>query len=219
MKKWLIITPLALLVILYGWNVMSHYNEPTYRVIESQGNIEIRAYEPTVIAEVEVTGNRDTAIREGFRLLADYIFGNNQTSNTAEATSKKIAMTAPVLQQSSQKIAMTTPVMQTPNNNEWLVRFVMPKEYTLETLPKPHNPKVHLRNVPATTVVVVRFSGGSSPKNLQHHLSELQAYTAAHQLNVTGEPTYAFYNPPWTLPFLRRNEIMLTTTAAKASSD
>jgi hypothetical protein len=198
----------AALLVLYGWTVMSKYDEPDYQVLESEADIEIRAYQPFIIAEVAVTGEREEAISVGFRLLADYIFGNNQVQATATASKEKIPMTTPVLQQPSKKIAMTVPVMQDAKDNQWLVRFVMPKHYTLETIPKPNNPKVTLREVLAQNTVVLRFSGGSSKANLERHLKQLIDYVATHKLAVSGEPTYAFYNPPWTLPFLRRNEIM-----------
>ncbi len=121
---------------------MSQVEQPKYAVLESEGNIEVRAYDPTIVAEVEVHGERMQALNQGFRLIADYIFGNNLSS-------KKVAMTAPVTQEAGEKIAMTAPVTQDGNGDTWKVRFVMPAGYTLESLPKPGNQAVRLIPVPA----------------------------------------------------------------------
>ncbi len=180
---------------------MSQVEQPKYTVLESDGNIEVREYGPTIVAEVEVHGERRKALNQGFRLIADYIFGNNLSS-------KKVAMTAPVTQESGEKIAMTAPVTQDGNGDGWKVRFVMPAGYTLETLPKPKNQNVRLIAIPARKTVVIRFSGFNTDKNINSHRETLLKYIKDHGLTVLGSPTTAFYNPPWTLPFLRRNEII-----------
>jgi hypothetical protein len=118
-------------------------------------------------------------------------------------------MTAPVTQEVSEKIAMTAPVTQDGSGDAWNVRFVMPGAYTLETLPRPKNQDVRLIATPARRVVVIRFSGFNTDKNINAHREQLLSYVADHHLSVLGPPTTAFYNPPWTLPFLRRNEVML----------
>lgn len=183
---------------------MSQVNEPKFKVIESHGNIEIREYEPLLVAEVRVEGERKEAISKGFRILADYIFGNN-------APSQKISMTAPVMQQPGEKIAMTAPVIQqaTDHSGHWKVSFVMPAGYTLETLPLPNNSQIEILSIPAKRYLVIRFSGLAGEESLKKHLEELVKYTKQVNLKTVGEPIFAFYNPPWTLPFLRRNEIML----------
>lgn len=179
---------------------------PKYAVTLSSGNIQIRQYPPMLLASVTVSGERQTAITNGFRLIADYIFGNNKLPNQQ---SENIAMTAPVLQQSSHKIAMTAPVMQQlAQNNEWQVSFVMPSKYSLQNIPKPNNSEVRLHEIIAQRVVVIKFSGSITNQNLQKHLNKLNDYIHKTQLKVVGEPRYAFYNPPWTLPMMRRNEIM-----------
>ena len=180
---------------------MSQVEQPKYAVLESEGNIEVREYNPTIVAEVEVHGERRQALNRGFRLIADYIFGNNLSS-------KEVAMTAPVTQEAGEKIAMTAPVTQDGSGDSWKVRFVMPADYTLDRLPKPRNQEVRLLEVPARKTVVIRFSGFNTDKNINSHRETLLKYLAAHQLSTVGAPTTAFYNPPWTLPFLRRNEIM-----------
>ncbi len=195
--------PVAILLLAsLSGTLMSQVEQAPYTVLESHGNIEVREYAPTIVAEVEVRGERMKALNQGFRLIANYIFGNNLSS-------KKVAMTAPVTQEAGEKIAMTAPVTQMGGDNTWKVRFVMPREYTLASLPQPKNSDVHLVAVPARRAVVIRFSGSNTDKNLATHRDELLRYVAEHHLAVVGAPTSAFYNPPWTLPFLRRNEIML----------
>jgi hypothetical protein len=187
-----------------GCAVTSNVEQAKYTIVESDPNnmIEIRNYTPKIIAQTEVSGDRKEAISKGFRIIADYIFGNNTSS-------KKVAMTAPVMQQTSEKIAMTAPVMQQGNGNLWKVEFVMPSDYTMETLPKPNNASVQLIDVPQKRFVVIQFSGLAGDETLQTQTDILSAYVKSHNLEALSKPVYAFYNPPWTLPFLRRNEIMI----------
>lgn len=203
--KWIIIAA-VMAVILVGLAfvgpIMSDVETPNYKVVKSSGDVEIREYEPMIIAKVQVNGERKEAISHGFRLLADYIFGNN-------IVKQEIAMTAPVQQQESTQIAMTAPVEQQSTGTAWQVSFVMPSHYTMETLPKPANERVTLMEIPAKRFVVIRFSGTNTDKNLQAHEEKLMEYIKANHLSIAGTPKYAFYNPPWTLPFLRRNEVMI----------
>ena len=140
---------------------MSQVEQPTYEVLGAQGDVEIREYAPMIVAEVEVRGERMQALNQGFRLIANYIFGNNLSS-------KKVPMTAPVTQEAGEKIAMTAPVTQDGSGDTWKVRFVMPQAYTLDTLPKPKNQDVRLISVPAKRVVVIRFSGFNTEKTSMH---------------------------------------------------
>jgi len=182
--------------------------EPSWHSVKKDGDIEIRAYDPMIVAEATTTGQRSTAINEGFSILADFIFGGNTVN-------QKIEMTAPVTQQAlntiSQKIPMTAPVTQiaTGNNNEWKTSFIMPSDYTLATLPKPNNANIKIREVPAYEVAVIRFSGFNSDKNLLIHEAKLVAWIEKNNIKAIGKPTYAFYNPPWTPPFMKRNEVMI----------
>ena len=182
--------------------VMSDVETPDYEVVKSEGDIQIRQYAPMIIAEVQMTGKREDAIGNGFRLLADYIFGNN-------IAKQDIAMTTPVQQQESQKIAMTAPVQQQSTGDDWQVSFVMPSEYTMETLPKPVNERVTLKEIPAKQFVAITFSGTNSDKNVKEHENQLMEYARYNDLSVISTPKYAFYNPPWTLPPMRRNEVMI----------
>jgi len=187
--------------------IVSNVEHPKYTLVERSGNIEIRDYAPMIVAEAEVSGDRREAIGKGFRLIADYIFGNNTAS-------KKVAMTAPVTQQGSEKIAMTAPVTQQGDGKNWRVRFIMPSKYTMETLPKPNNAAVELEEVPGKRFAVIRFSGMGGKESLDRHTKELEEFLSAKNLTPLSPPTYAFYNPPWTLPFLRRNEVLVEIPAS-----
>jgi hypothetical protein len=204
-KNIIIIAIIAIIIFIVAITVgliMSNVETPKYEVLKSKGNIEIRSYSPMIIAEVEVGGQRKDAISSGFRLLADYIFGNN-------IAKQNITMTAPVQQEQNIKIAMTAPVQQQNNGDSWLVSFVMPSEYKLDTLPKPVNEHVALKNIPAKKFVVITFSGTNSDKNIKKYEKNLIEYINSNNISVNNSPKYAFYNPPWTLPIMRRNEIMV----------
>jgi hypothetical protein len=199
---WMILAGVLVLGAVLWGPIVSNVEQPKYSVIASEKNIEIRNYVPVIVAETEVAGERDKAISQGFRTIADYIFGNNLSS-------QKLAMTAPVTQQASEKIAMMAPVAQQGDGNSWQVRFIMPASYTMGTLPKPKNAAVKLREVEGKRFAVIRFSGMAGEDNLKSHTDELKAYLYSKNLQSLSAPTYAFYNPPWTLPFLRRNEVMI----------
>jgi hypothetical protein len=186
--------------------IVSNVEQAKYAVTQTEGAFELRDYAPMIVAEVSVSGEREEAINQGFRLIADYIFGNNTIS-------QKVEMTAPVLQQPSEKIAMTTPVMQQPDGNSWTVSFVMPSAYSLEKLPKPNNPKVLLKVLPGKSFAALRFSGIASKDKLALKTEELMKLVKSKNLKTASLPVYAFFNPPWTLPFLRRNEVMIELSA------
>ncbi len=204
-KKWTMITSIIALILIVGvlaGPVMSDVEKPDYKVIQSEQNIEIRHYEPMIIAEVEVDGKREDAIGDGFRLLADYIFGNNTVQQV-------ISMTAPVQQKENQKIAMTAPVQQQSTGKSWRMSFVMPSKYSMDSLPVPNNNRVRLKEILTKKFVVIEFSGTNSNENVIEHENQLMNYIEANQIKINGSPNYAFYNPPWSLPFLRRNEVMI----------
>ncbi len=187
--------------------ILSRVEQPEYKVTSSEGSIEVRAYGAMIAAEAEVKGERKAAINEGSRLIAAYIFGSNKPN-------AKIAMTAPVQQQGKQTIAMTAPVTQQAGAGVWTVRFIMPRNWTMETLPAPSDERVKLVPLSANRTLVIRFSGTADDGLIATKTAELRKYIADHKLTVTGEPVLAFYNPPWTLPFFRRNEIMLELAGA-----
>ncbi|MDX1400484.1 MAG: heme-binding protein [Kiloniellales bacterium] len=204
---WWVIGMVAVLLLgaaLWG-PIVSNVEHPNYKVAERSGNIEIRDYAPMIVAEAKVKGERREAIGKGFRIIADYIFGNNSAS-------EKVAMTAPVTQQGGEEIAMTAPVTQQGDGKSWRVRFIMPSKYTMETLPKPNNPAVALQEIPAKRIAAIRFSGMGREDSLKRHTRELDDFLRAKSLPLSL-PIYAFCNPPWTLPFLRRNEVLVEIPA------
>ncbi len=197
-----------LLALLFGLNLLGTLamatEEPPFTVKSAQGEFEIRDYLALVAAEVTVTGDRKDASGKGFRLLAGYIFGDNTRKQS-------IAMTAPVTQAAaaSEKIAMTAPVLQTGGNGSWVIRFIMPHGSTLETLPRPNNPQVHLVAIPPARMVVVKFSGLARQDDVDAKTAALSRFVTAQHLQVIGPPSLAQYDPPWTLWFMRRNEVMI----------
>jgi len=174
--------------------------EPAYSIEVSRDNYEIRKYDPIIVAETQVIANFEDAGSQAFRILADFIFGNN-TSRT------KIDMTAPVTQAPSEKIEMTAPVTQTQVGSTYIVQFTMPAKYTLETLPKPNDSRVTIREIGPRRLAVYTYSGSWSEKNYERHLKEFKESLAYVGERTIGEPTLARYNSPFQLPFLRRNEI------------
>lgn len=181
---------------------------PKYTTIQSDGDFEVRQYAPRIVAEVSVGGELDSASSQGFRLLAGYIFGDNRISTNQTMTvspdqSAKIAMTAPVtLEPLDQTPAMTA-------SRQWRVEFTMPSEYTLASLPKPTNSAVRIREVPARTYAAVRYSGLNTESRINEETSRLQSWIKQQGFESTGVAELARYNPPWTLPMFRRNEILI----------
>ncbi len=198
-----IFVAVALALNLLGTPVMA-IEEPRFTVRLAQGAFEVRDYPALVVADVSVTGNRKDAAGTGFRLLAGYIFGGNTRQ-------RKIAMTAPVMQSpaTGDKLAMTAPVLQSGGNDHWVIRFIMPHGSTLETLPRPNNPKVQLHAIVATRVAVVRFSGLARQDDVAAKTLALLQFVKAQRLQAIGTPSLAQYDPPWTLWFMRRNEMMV----------
>ena len=178
---------------------------PRYEVIKKEGSFELREYNDFIIAKVEVNAKSyDEAANTGFKLLADFIFGNN----TKRA---KISMTAPVGEEeiSSERIAMTAPVkVEAVKDHTYVISFNMPKRYLLENLPVPNNKAVTFEKVPSHKVAVLRFSGFINERILKKKTNELQTWITEQKINPQGNFSSARYNPPWTLWFLRRNEII-----------
>jgi hypothetical protein len=178
--------------------------EPSYKVLAEVGWTEIRQYGPRIAAETTVDGDEEATRSAGFRRLAGYIFGDNQGGT-------KIAMTAPVAQDAvGTKIAMTAPVAQTRDaSGRWRIRFYMPASYTMATLPKPNDAAVVLVQVPPETFAVVRFSGSTSAESVASHTADLVRGLETGAWRPAGAPVAWFYDPPWTLPPLRRNEVAI----------
>lgn len=179
--------------------------EPVHDVVQQLGGgVEVRRYQPYVVAQVRISGTAEQAGDEAFPILFGYISGKNQGE-------RQFDMTAPVTQTAAPvKLEMTAPVTQAaaPDGGH-VVQFVLPAGVSLATAPRPNDPRVELREVPARRVAVIRYSGFWSRSNYEEHLTELRAALRTAGLRSTGEPTLARYDPPFKPWFLRRNEIWL----------
>ena len=195
----------ALLLFFTSFTAMA-IEEPEFISIEKKDAFEVREYQPKLIAQVLVTGTFDSASSKGFRLLADFIFGNNKTNEG----SKKIDMTAPVVtRDASEKIEMTAPVVSEETERGWYISFNMPKQYSKDTLPIPNNPEVKIIDVPSEKFAVITFSGLVREKKYVEMLNLLNEEMRKRNLEPKGPAILARYPPAWTLPFLRRNELMI----------
>jgi hypothetical protein len=180
--------------------IRSGTEEPGYQVLATMGAVQIRQYAPRLAASVTVQGDEISARSAGFRRLARFIFG----ANTADAS---ISMTAPVAQSAAKKIAMTAPVAQTAGPGGWTISFFMPAKYTLATLPKPVDSGIRIYEVPGATYAVVRFSGIPGAAPVAAARARLYAGLDGSNWVPEGGAEDWFYDPPWTLPFARRNEV------------
>jgi hypothetical protein len=194
---------ISMAVVLGGTASAMAIEETTYEVIQKSDQFEIRDYSPHIVAEVVVTGTLEKAGSKAFRKLFGYISGDNRSRT-------KIAMTAPVSQQAAgEKIKMTAPVSQERMGDKWLVSFMMPAEFALETLPIPDNREIVLRQVPQRRMAAVRYSGFWSEKAYLKNKLVLEKWIRDSGLTITGNPIWARYNPPFTPWFMRRNEILI----------
>jgi hypothetical protein len=179
--------------------------QPSYQVIQKQENKEIRKYNSHIIAKTTISGSFKDAQSEGFRILAGYIFGKNKSQ-------QKIAMTAPVVQKSeSEKISMTAPVVIASNENKsWTMTFSMPSQFTIETLPVPTDKRVQIEKIEERFVAAITFSGFWGESKNAEEANKLKKWMKGNQeYELISEAMFAGYNPPWTLPFLRRNEMLI----------
>lgn len=220
MKKIMYVILSVIVAILLAWTAISYFlnrsvKTPEYIVVEKREGYEIRSYKPYLTAQVEVSGTYDEATNRGFRILADYIFGNNtkqtgiaMTAPVTEAKSERMAMTAPVVEKESEVLIMTAPVVETGDTTKRIISFVMPFEYTLETLPKPNNPEVKIVPQEARKVAVLRFSWLRGARRVAEKKQELLKLLARDGVSPKGSVEYAGYNAPFTAPWLNRNEVM-----------
>ena len=180
--------------------------EPDYTVVETFDDFELRHYPPYLVAEVDVQGDFDEAGNNAFRILAGYIFGDNQSAT-------KMSMTAPVESRpadSSEKMAMTAPVTAvTSGEGRTTYAFVMERKYTMDTLPVPNDSRIRIREMPERILAVRRYSGRWTEDRYVENLESLRAALMDAGVRTVGEPILARYNSPFSLPLLRRNEVML----------
>ena len=184
------------------------YEQPEFETLEERDGYEVRRYAPYIVAETVVEGDFEDAGSDAFSILAGYIFGDNQAD-------RKMNMTAPVESRQATegvKMNMTVPVTSQTvdgDSERYLYRFVMESDYTLETLPRPNDERVRLREIAARTVAVNRYSGFWSERNFQKHEDELLQALEEDGVEVVGDPLLARYNGPFTPWFLRRNEVIV----------
>lgn len=202
MMKTILIMTLTILLSSCSLFGIQREESPKYTVLEADGNFEIRRYDPYLVAQVTVKGNANDDTGEAFRILAGYIFGKNKGE-------KKIAMTSPVeMKQKSAKIAMTTPVEMIQNSDEFTMKFSMPSEYTMENLPEPLDKRIEFKMIPSRVIASHQFTWLRSDKRNEKKANELRDWLSKKsQYQALEGYTYAGYNPPWTIPFFRRNEI------------
>lgn len=185
--------------------------EAPYTVVKASGIFEVRDYAPHILAETLIDGTLEDAGNKAFRRLFNYISGANHSRSS-------ISMTAPVSQESKgEKIAMTAPVGQQRSSGKWAVSFMMPASYTLATLPVPNDNSITLRQVPARRMAAVRYSGTWSEKNYLDYRARLENWIRESGFQISGEAVWARYNPPFSLWFLRRNEILIPVVTRPAS--
>jgi hypothetical protein len=193
----------ALAALMLPGGVASAVEEPPHGVVARDGNFEIRDYPALSVAEVTVQGDRNSAAYAGFRKLAGFIFGANSRKQSIE-------MTAPVIEAPAEG-AMTTSALAEPagSSPSWIIRFVMPPGFSLAALPKPDDLSITLREEPPTRFAILRFSGLAGDADLASKTGELKSILKSRNLVPVGPPIVAQYNPPWTLWFMRRNEVMI----------
>lgn len=182
---------LGVLLVITGIAMSTQANEePVWSPVATLDDVELRSYAPVVQARTALPGGIDSS--DGFRTLARYIFGGNDRS---------------------QEIAMTAPVEQTLTGTDDYMAFYMPAELKLDQLPEPNDDSVTLHAVPARTVAVIAFSGWARDKVVQENSQALLATLASHGIELRGQVSLAQYNPPWTLPWKRRNEVIVEIAA------
>ncbi|MEL7460294.1 MAG: heme-binding protein [Pseudomonadota bacterium] len=177
------------------------YETPSWQVEKRDGPFELRLYQPYLAAEVTIRGNPDTALRQGFQTLAGFIFGDNDGG-------AKVAMTSPVTREPA-KIAMTSPVTREGAGDTWTVRFMMPSDYSADTLPQPKNDNIRIVTVTPGRRAVHRFAGLASQTRLRAAEAQLRTWVQMQDLTATGEADASWFDDPFTLPWRRRNEVSL----------
>jgi hypothetical protein len=192
---------LSLFISLFYTDHVMAIEEPKYEIIQIDGAFEIRKYTSMLVAETFTDGDMDEASNKGFRLIADFIFGNNQAVDSN--TNSKIAMTAPVT------VEYQNSESNMQSAKKWRIHFVMPSQFTIANIPKPKSDAISLREVPSKFYLVHSYSGFNTIARVQSKTDETMQWAQRKSLKVIGTPQLSRYDPPWTLPMFRRNEIMV----------
>jgi len=178
-------------------------DQPSYQLLNDVGNIQVRHYPALLVAETEIAADYKTASNQGFKRLAGYIFGNNQKQ-------KSLAITAPVIQeQQAETLAMTAPVIQQKSKDRWLMAFVLPKGYSVATAPIPNDKAVVIKELHAKKVAVIQYTGSLCESGIEKNATALTNWLNQQGIKTLSPARSAAYDPPWTLPFLRHNEVQV----------
>ncbi|KZX57026.1 hypothetical protein A3709_04440 [Halioglobus sp. HI00S01] len=175
-------------------NMAKALEEPHWDLLDTLGDVELRRYAPSIEARTPLRSGRESS--GGFQRLAGYIFGGNDEGA---------------------KIAMTAPVGETLSGDNPVMSFTMPGAYSMDDLPTPENGSVTLHETPERLVAAVTFSGWATSSKINRYRRTLLTTLSENGINLRGEPTLNQYNPPWTPPFLRRNEIVVEIEAATST--
>ena len=176
--------------------------QPAHEVLIDEEPFQLRRYAPQLVATVTVTGDRDKATDEAFGQLASFIFATDREG-------EEIDMTTPVTQAVRGADPMVTMSGSGTAAGRYAVRFIMPAKWTRETLPKPSNPDISIEELPARKMAVATFSGRATDEAVREHGEKLRGFMERHGLQGDGTLEYAYYDPPFTPPPLRRNEVMM----------
>jgi hypothetical protein len=198
---------ILLTVLVIVWIVWSFYaytvETLAYTVVEKKGNYEIRQYAPYIAMQVQVEGNTREALNAGFRFLAGYIFGDNKGNKT-------VAMTAPVIEnKSNTTVTMTAPVLEQASGSKHIITFTAPSSYTMDTLPVPNTDRIRFVQVPAKKYAAHRFTWYYTSDRIAAKKAYVLDLLKKDNIKTVGEPMFAGYNGPGTIPFLMRNEILV----------
>jgi DNA gyrase inhibitor GyrI len=181
----------SLLFVLLAWFMLPKFLEqPKYKVVRKENDIEVRSYDKILMSSVKVYGNQYNALRNGFQPLVRYIGAKERVS---------------------EKISMTAPVIQTTNDEteNWTVSFAMPSKYNIDNLPKPTNDDIYFEEIQPSLAAVIRFSGVADSSLLNQKASVLKRWLELNGYTESSSPKFLFYNDPTTPGFLRRNEVMI----------
>jgi len=199
---------LIIIVLLIIWSIWGYFSskveQAEYSVIKKYKDYEIRNYPSHIVAQTTVDGSYEKAMSTGFRIIAGYIFGGNTKRES-------ISMTAPVKEEkpTTERISMTAPVTLDVGGTSRVISFVMPKKYSLETLPKPNDSRVQLVNIPTKKMAVLRFSWFRNSNRIDKMKKKLLSALYRDKIEMIGKSSYAGYNAPWTPPWMTRNEVMI----------
>lgn len=158
---------------------------PAYERIESEGEIEVRRYP---VLQIASTQSPSSDANGSFMKLFRYIDGGNA---------------------SGQKIEMTSPVLVTKSETESTMRFILPTELKTTGAPAPKSAEVKIEELDSLHVLAMRFPGRTSEAREKKAETRLRQWATEKGREVEGEAIFAFYDPPWTPSFMRRNEVML----------